>query len=308
MNNLTFLSLLQEWFQPLDLWLRWLSLHTHSHYYLLISATLYLSGFSVVGARLACGTMVNVLAFGSCRHFFPSSRPYWDYPQLFNGIHEKAWGMPSGHSQGALIFWGLGAWSTHRKSLWGVALLLATAVALSRMYLGLHYPLQVFVGLGIGLSILMLWITLESKLIGWLKATTPQMQVLSVLAITSLPLLITVLLREVLHIGSGNGSSLPYQHLSLYTGLMQSTGLCLLYAFQHTSITRHPFSVKLVICRTLPALIIAILLWQSRFGYLEWFEQPLLTYGLIWVHGAVLASWVILGWPLLLSQIRNSFF
>ena len=299
MDSVRFIADLQQWFAPADAVLRWLSLHSYSHSYLLIAAILYLSGFTNAGARMACATMLSTLIFGSCRQFFASPRPYWDHPELFNGLYEKAWGMPSGHSQNAMVFWSITAYSTGRLWCWGIALCLVASVALSRLFLGLHYPDQVVIGLTIGAVIVTLWIKAEVSFIRWLLQKTFGQQAFWILVLTSLPLFFTMLLHELLGIGPGNGSAIPYKYMMFFTGLFQATGLSLLYVFQKTLISSHPYSFHLVLFRTLPTLVVAIFLWRYRFISLQWFEDNNLNYATLWLHGIILATWVCLIWPCL---------
>ena len=307
MDSALFIADLQQWFAPVDAVLRWLSLHSYSHNYLLIAAALYLSGFTKAGARMACAAMLSVLIFGSCRQFFASPRPYWEHSELFNGLFEKAWGMPSGHSQNAMVFWSITAYSIGRLWFWGIALSLVACIALSRLFLGLHYPDQVIIGLAVGVVIVTLWIKTEASFIRWLLEKTGIQQTLWVLALTSLPLFSTLLLHDFLGIGSGNGSAIPYKYMMFFTGLFQATGLSLLYVFQKTLIGSHPFSFRLILFRTLPTLIVAIFLWQYRFISLQWFENNSLIYLALWLHGTLLATWVCLIWPWFHQAISKGF-
>ena len=299
MDSTLFIAGLQQSLAPLDAALRWLSLHSYTSHYLLIAATLYLSGFVQAGARIACATMTSNLVLGSCRQFFASPRPYWQHPQLFNGLYEKSWGMPSGHSQHAVAFWGITAYSSGRLWAWGITLCLVASIALSRLFLGLHYPDQVVIGLSVGTGLLFLWINLEATFLRWLSSQITVIQIICIILITSIPLITTLILHEGMNIGQGNGSDLPYKHLIFYTGLLQATGLSLLYVFQYAGIRQYDFSLRLVLFRTLPALLIAIALWKVKFIFSQWFQSHSLIYFALWLHGLLIASWVCLIWPVI---------
>jgi membrane-associated phospholipid phosphatase len=60
--------------------------------------------------------------------------------------------MPSGHAQGSLTFWWLISRWLNRRWLWCGSLVLVFLIGLSRLYLGLHWPLDVLVGWLLGLA------------------------------------------------------------------------------------------------------------------------------------------------------------
>jgi membrane-associated phospholipid phosphatase len=79
-----------------------------------------------------------------------------------NGVHRVALcentgtgpAFPSGHAQNALMFWGAIALKVHRKWFTAFAVLLIFMIGFSRLYLGLHWPLDVIGGWAIGGALL----------------------------------------------------------------------------------------------------------------------------------------------------------
>ena len=73
---------------------------------------------------------------------------YADSP-VFRGAEETGYSTPSGHSQCASSFWTLFAADMKWKKVWKIllAILLPLVVAISRNYLGVHYPTDVLMGL-----------------------------------------------------------------------------------------------------------------------------------------------------------------
>ena len=65
------------------------------------------------------------------------------------------YGFPSGHAQMAVVVWG---WLGYRFKRWAPALAVIFLIGLSRIYLGVHYPSQVYWGWIIGFVILGIWI------------------------------------------------------------------------------------------------------------------------------------------------------
>ena len=298
MDVYSVIAQLQEWLAPADYLLRWLSLHTYSHYYLLAAATLYWSGYTAIGARLAFGTLLSTLTFGSCRQFFASPRPYWSHPELFLGVTEKAFGMPSGHSQNAVVFWGLLARSLRQQTALLLCTLLIACIAVSRVYLGVHYPSQVITGLTVGLLLLTALTTLEKPCLKILHSKPVWARVTITLLFCSLPLLVTLFLREGLQMGSGNGPALPYKRLLLYTGLF--TGLCFGLLMPLNSRTA---CLRLFLSRAIPGAVSTIVFWKLLPLLPALKEAPAISYLSHWLAGLLLTFWATGLWPLLHSRL-----
>ncbi|MFK0570785.1 phosphatase PAP2 family protein [Endozoicomonas sp.] len=298
-DSTQFIADLQVFFTPVDFWLRWISTASYSGNYLLICAALYWSGYTTLSARLACTTIASTLLFSGCRHLLNSPRPYFEHPELFNDWQEHRWGMPSGHSQNAVVFWG-GAFLSIRSIVFRlVALTLIAMIVLSRLYLGVHYPAQIVAGLLAGAGIVFISWKYEATLINWLMNQPIIGQLISLLLITSSPWLATVFIHEVLDIGLGTGDTLPYQKLSLYSGLLFGAAAALLLANTRTSVTRLTLSWALVTTRTVPGVLSLLVIWPLRFVQPEGLEDYRLVYALFWLQGIGISLWICLIWPLI---------
>ncbi|RMH72203.1 MAG: phosphatase PAP2 family protein [Cyanobacteria bacterium J007] len=82
-------------------------------------------------------------------------RPDLAFPEVTADIDDAS--FPSGHAQGAATFWVYLARSYQRPWLWIVAVLLIAAIALSRIYLGVHYFLDVLGGVLFGTLFAWIW-------------------------------------------------------------------------------------------------------------------------------------------------------
>jgi len=89
-------------------------------------------------------------------------------PSDFDPSLQLAWfegyGLPSGHAQFVVVFWGaIAAWA-HRRWLWVLVALLAALVGFSRVYLGVHFPQDVVAGWAIGGLSLALYLAVQGGL------------------------------------------------------------------------------------------------------------------------------------------------
>ena len=291
MDAYSFIVWLQHHLIWLDSLLRALSIYGYSYHYLFIAAVIFWTGYTRVGGRLAMSVLISTIAFGACRQFFASPRPYWNHPDLFQGMTEKAYGMPSGHTQNATLIWSLLAYSLKSRWFYLAAGILVITAGISRCYLGLHYPSQVAIGLAIGLLLLLLFIALEQTVIGFFQGLPPWKRVVLASTVTLLPLMLILLAREVLGVGSGNGSALPYSHLMRFNGLLTGCAIGLVLSSVSTP------SVHLFITRALPGAISVMFLWKYMPALNDLKTSPQLYYCAIFIEFALLSLWVTLVWP-----------
>ena len=118
-----------------------------------------------IGARLGVLLISCVVINDLVKVAFALPRPFWT-----QGIGqlaptpETSFGFPSGHAQSTAAIWTFLALQTKRPRLWMVlAFVLLICVALSRLFLGAHYPLDIVGGTLIGYALL--W--------GFLRAEKP---------------------------------------------------------------------------------------------------------------------------------------
>jgi len=94
--------------------------------------------------------------------FFAKPRPHI-FPSL---ISETSFSFPSGHALGGFVMYGFLAYllSAHfpkySKFIYTLAVITITAIGLSRIYIGVHWPTDIIAGYGVGYIWLMLCITM----------------------------------------------------------------------------------------------------------------------------------------------------
>ncbi len=87
-------------------------------------------------------------------------------------IHESSPAFPSGHTQGAFAAWGYMAARFQRTWFWIVAAIIATLIAFSRMYIGVHFPQDILAGFVVGVIYLLLWLWIEPRVQAKLDKTS----------------------------------------------------------------------------------------------------------------------------------------
>ena len=177
------------------------------------------------GIRLA---MVVLLA-NFVNQFF---KEWWQQPRPFDlrpdvGLIEvEGFGLPSGHAQGAVVFWGvLGSWFAKPWNLL-VAIILPLLIGFSRVYLGVHFPTDVFAGWGIGLFILGSYLLAGKLFIEWFLKLSITRQVIILAATTAVLQLLN--LKDTMSPALFLGMSGGYLLMKLFVKFDASAGSILL--------------------------------------------------------------------------------
>lgn len=122
--------------------------------YIVLLLTVYLAVDSRMGQRLGLLVLVSYYLNFHLKGLLETARPFELDPALGRTpearIVDSGPGFPSAHAQIALTFWGYLAWWLRRPWFWVLAVFVTVLVSVSRMYLGLHFPVDVLGGLVIG--------------------------------------------------------------------------------------------------------------------------------------------------------------
>ncbi len=136
--------------------------------YLLLAPPLYwwLGVRAMVPLYLAL--LLNFPLNTALKHLFGTVRPYAVDPRIANlapAGDGTGPAFPSGHAQGSVLFWGyLGIrW----RRLLPLSLVLIAGVVFSRLYLGVHWPIDLLGGAAVGLLLLGLALRLPGDLSPW---------------------------------------------------------------------------------------------------------------------------------------------
>lgn len=159
--------------------------------YVGLLVVIYLAVDAKAGRWLGLAVLGGYYLNQHLKELFDTTRPYLLHPELLRGggaSAETAPGpaFPSGHTQAATTFWIFAAALVRRRAFTVVAILIVAAVAVSRVYLGVHWPIDLLGGAVAGLVVVAVaW---------WLTRRKPLSPAVAIGAFVGLPLLLHLLL------------------------------------------------------------------------------------------------------------------
>jgi membrane-associated phospholipid phosphatase len=237
-----------------------------------------------VGARLAFAFLLSSCINVGLKDLFAHPRPFELDPTV--KLHEVGgYGLPSGHSQAAVVVWGTIAAGFRRIWLWIVAIVLMVLIGFSRVYLGVHFPTDVLGGWTVGAVFLAAYLALEPRVAAWLKRAGLAVQLVLAVAVPLALLLVH-----------------PTPDTASPTAVLMGMGAGL-------ALTRRvaPFSAAGPLWqRAVRFLVGAIVLLALYFGLKLAFpgEGEPLYFALRVVRYAVVGLWAGLGAPWLFRRLR----
>lgn len=123
-----------------------------------------------IGARLAIVFLLSPYVNAVLKDAFAHPRPFELDPSVqLRTVGAEGYGLPSGHSQNAVVLWGALAAQCRKAWLWIVAVALMVLIGFSRIFLGVHFPTDVLGGWAVGAVLLVLYLALGARIEGWLK-------------------------------------------------------------------------------------------------------------------------------------------
>lgn len=120
------------------------------------------------GARLLILFLISAYLNTIAKVLLDQPRPFQYDPRVKALVPASGGGLPSGHTQGAVVVWGyLAAW-VRQAWMWGLAGFLMIGIPISRLYLGVHFPTDLIGGYILGAVLLVVYLQFASKAEAWL--------------------------------------------------------------------------------------------------------------------------------------------
>lgn len=160
------------WFQQfspaLDLPFKALTFLGDETFYLIFMPLFYWCIDRRTGARLFFLLLFSAYLNAIAKVLADQPRPFSYDPRVQAIVHAGGGGMPSGHTQNAVVIWGFLAARSGQKISWLIAAFLMVGIPLSRVYLGIHFPTDLMGGYLLGGIILVVFLLSAPRLEIWL--------------------------------------------------------------------------------------------------------------------------------------------
>lgn len=160
-SGTTLILWLQQFSPTLDWPFTIITLLGDEVFFLLLLPLVYWCIHRRIGAQLAILFLLSASLNAIAKVTFGMPRPFTVDPAVMQLAVAGGNGFPSGHTQSAVVVWVYLAVRFQKAWLWWLAGLLIFLVPLSRLYLGVHFPLDLAGGYLFGL--LLLWLFFKAK-------------------------------------------------------------------------------------------------------------------------------------------------
>ncbi len=124
-------------------------------FYMLALPVLYWTWNKRAGYRMGMFYLFGAYVNGVLKLAFHTPRPTpTPTTRVMHPETGPGYAFPSGHAQGATVFWGQRALEVRTRAAWATAVVITLLVSVSRVYLNVHWPIDVVGGVLIGIVLL----------------------------------------------------------------------------------------------------------------------------------------------------------
>jgi membrane-associated phospholipid phosphatase len=164
--QLDLIKWIQSFHSPaLDTLMLWATSAGGEDFYLLFGPIFFWCVGIGLGVRLCVVLLGSFYLNDVLKESFATLRPFVAYPDQVrmpdaaaitarDGAGGWQGAFPSGHAQHTVVFWSFVALWLRRPAVWAVALAMIALVSLSRLYLGVHWPVDILGGWLIGAGLI----------------------------------------------------------------------------------------------------------------------------------------------------------
>lgn len=153
---------MQELYPQLRGFMSLISAMGEEEFFLIVLPAIYWSVNKQLGRQLGYFFLLSALINNMFKNILRGPRPFWLEPNLqLNDV--EGYGMPGGHVQNATVVFMLVAAHLRRTWAWIIVLLYILLMAVSRVYLGVHFIHDNILGFMTGLVILGLFVVWQVR-------------------------------------------------------------------------------------------------------------------------------------------------
>jgi membrane-associated phospholipid phosphatase len=309
------LQSLGAWFVSL---MQLFSLLGDETFYLLILPLVYWSFDDRLGLHIGLMLMLSVSLNAILKVTFHTPRPFWVLTDFTAQRLESSFGIPSGHAQNAVAVWGVIAAYLAKPWAWAVAVVLIFFIGLSRVVLGVHFPIDVLSGWIVGAILLYLYWSLYPAIFAWYRGRERSTQLVVSLAISLVILLagaaVTLFASQSFPVpeswetlAAAAGLEEPLEPYTLET-LLTATGVLFgLIAGYLMLQSQGGFLVKGQLLQHLARYVLGVLgVFIFWFGLGQVFPdgENLVSYGLRYFRYALIGAWISWLAPYLFIRLK----
>jgi membrane-associated phospholipid phosphatase len=158
---------LQTFSPALDAFFRAVTFLGDEAFFMLFLPFLYWCVDRRTGMRLTILFLLSSYLNSVAKTVADQPRPFEVHPRVKRLVGAGGGGLPSGHTQGAVVVWGYLGSQLKTPWAWVIAGLLVVFVPLSRLYLGVHFPVDLLGGYLLGAAVLGLFLALDPWVSRW---------------------------------------------------------------------------------------------------------------------------------------------
>jgi len=150
--------------------------------YFVVFLVAYLCINRRLGFRLFLAFVISAYLMAVFKELWAVPRPYLQHPDLLHPLAlstAEGYSMPSGHALLAVVVWGYIALQLRSWRWRLIPVAIIVLVSFSRLYLGLHWPADVVVGLALGAVLLSCYV----EVTGWIDTGRLKLSTLQCIAV-----------------------------------------------------------------------------------------------------------------------------